>query len=74
MASKHQRDARDEQQREHDFPERCFVNPSKQLEAKQVPPRRQGSPITKNLAVPAVTVPFKPSQSALIRKIATATG
>src|SRR5690348_14736782 len=34
MASEQERDTRDEQQRQHNFPERCFVNPSKQLKTK----------------------------------------
>src|SRR5262245_33721964 len=34
MASDQERDTRDEQQRQHDFPERCFVNASKHLEPK----------------------------------------
>jgi hypothetical protein len=43
------------------------------LGPSQVPPSKQGSP-SRRILVSALTVPFAPSQSALIRKIATATG
>jgi len=39
-----------------------------------VPARRNGRPITNSLIVSGVTVPLAPSQSALIRKMQTATG
>ena len=50
MASEHERDTRDEQQRQHDFPERCLVNPSKQPEPKPRSCEKSWRPVTKNLA------------------------
>ena len=46
----------------------------KNLRPSQVPAITHGSPITNNLIVTSVMVPLAPSQSALIRKIATAAG
>jgi len=69
------RNPRDQQQCEHDDPERSFVQSAAEVQSKPgVPKADAGTPIQNKRSVSGVTTPVPPNQIIVIAKTATTTG